>query len=775
MSDTSLPKIDWRVVFNRAAPPGHRGWGRVRAAQITEMARVFAVAVWGQVLNALLLVVILKDYVPGRILGLWLLSLASLMLMAWFQQRRWRGREIQSASRRAVQQAAFHSAFFAIAWAIPAKYFAGYAPHPEQLAICVVTAGMMAGAAFILAPLPSAAGCFVVILSAAATNLLGSVGSPAIAAIVPAYLAGLLLIILANGRAFMQRQCERLSLAEHAETVSLLLREYESSDADWLWETNSKLIFRHVSPRFARAVGRSVEELHQMSILDLLTAVQGAEPRSGSAVEQATACLGKRAPFSEVLVPVKDSCIEISARPQFSRRGRFIGYRGVGSDVTEAQQAANRIAYMARHDALTGLPNRMHLLENLGAALDQAQQGDGRCAVLLVDLDRFKTVNDSLGHVAGDHLLQQVSARFSKIVSPEMTVGRLGGDEFAIVIPDAPDHAEIRALGETIVATLEQPFVYHDQHLFVGASVGAAVGPFDGKSVEELIRNADLALYGAKDNGGNEICFYEPSLHLRAEERRRIELALRGALGGGELRLVYQPVIDAVTGRIESCEALMRWFKPEFGEISPAKFIPLAEETGLIVPIGEWALRTACAEAAQWPSEISLAVNISPRQLQDPGFMTMLVSTLARSGLEPNRLELEITETVFLNITPDTRKILHQIRQLGVRLAMDDFGTGYSSLGYLREANFDTLKIDQTFVRSASRDDPDSAAIVRAVVALANSLDMTTVAEGVETQEQLELVCEIGCDRIQGYIFSAPVPANDLRPMFADKNRRAAA
>jgi diguanylate cyclase (GGDEF)-like protein len=778
VSDNSLQQLNWRVVFNQATPPGRKGWGRVRAAQITELARAFTVGVWGQALNAMLLVIILQGTVPAHWLSLWLLSLASLMMAVWIYQKRWQGRELTSLSRQAVQRASYHSVFFAIVWGAPASVFAAIATGDQKLAICIVTAGMMAGAAFILTPVPAAAAAYVLVMGGAATNMLHSTGSSAITAVGPAYAAGLLLIIYSNGRSFMESRLEKLALNERTETVSMLLREYESSDADWLWTTNSSLFFRNVSTRFARAVGRSVDEVSRMSLFDLLSGIQDGDPRSQGAIEAIASSLESRAPLNDVTVPVRGEdgvrCIEVSARPHFSRAGRFLGYRGVGSDVTAARQAADRIAHMASHDALTGLPNRMRLIEALGAGMKRTQSQGGQCAVLLIDLDRFKTVNDSLGHVAGDHLLQQVAARFEPIVDGQMTAGRLGGDEFAVIIPGAPDNATIKRIGRSIIETLSEPFSYHDQNLFVGASVGVAVCPDDGLTVEDLIRNADLALYCAKDRGGNEVCFYEPSLHARAEERRQIELEMRGALDNSELSLVFQPVVDAADDRIQSCEALLRWSNPRLGEVSPSRFIPLAEETGLIVPIGEWVLRSACAEAARWPG-ISLAVNISPRQLQEPGFMSVLVSALSHSGLPANRLELEITETVFLNITPQTRKVLHQIRGLGVRLAMDDFGTGYSSLSYLQEADFDTLKIDQSFVRGATRENPESASIVRAVVALARSLDMTTVAEGVETQEQLELVRELGCDRIQGYIFSPPVPARDFAALLAERRSRAAA
>ena len=779
MNDKALPKLDWRVVFNRAVPPGRRGWGRVRAAQLDEMGRALVIAAWGQTFNALLIVYMLINQVPRTEMALWLLSLALLMLFIAQHRRKLAGREIHSVPRKTINRAAYHSVFFAFVWCLPARYFFEHANHGQQLALCVITATMMAGAAFILAPIPAAAAAYVCIMGVAATHMLVTTDSLVITAIGPVYTCALLMMVLLNGRAFMQRKCLDLELEERRETVSLLLREFESSDADWLWQTNAKLVLQNVSARFARAIGRQVEDLEGRSFLELLGEAPRADRPTRKALAAAEAMMAGREAFTGLVIPVPlgetVKFIELSARPAFSKQGRFRGYQGVGSDVTAAHQATERIAHMARHDALTGLPNRLQLLENLEAALVSVKKNGGECALLLIDLDRFKMINDSLGHVAGDHLLQQVARCFETVISDDATAGRLGGDEFAIVIPAIESRQEVEQLCLALVGALQGPFHYREQRLFVGACIGVAIGTSDGGTVEELIRNADLALYRAKDGSGDEIRFYDPGLHAKAEERRKIELALHGAVDAGEFSLVYQPVVDAETLRIEGFEALLRWNNPELGQIPPTKFIPIAEETGMLGRIGEWVLRSACREASAWPEEVGLAVNVSPRQLRDPGFIVTLVSALTQAGLAPDRLELEVTETVFLELTSTTQKALQQIQSLGVRLAMDDFGTGYSSLGYLRRADFDTLKIDRSFVQSISDEDPESTAIIRAVVALAGSLGMKTVAEGVATEEQLALVRTLGCNRIQGYIFSRPVSGSTVKAMLGEQRKLAAA
>ncbi len=769
MSDRSLPEINWRVVFNRAAPPGLRHWGRVRAAQLKALGPALVIAGCGLLVNTLFTVYVLWGSVPVTKLAAWVLVLAAATLFVTYQTRRLGKREFHAVGRKAIDRVALYSLMFGCVWVMPIRYFFGQAGPSEQVAIGVMAAVMMAGAGFVFASIPAASVGFITVTGVTITHMLNAQDSGVIFLIGPVYMMAMFGFVFVNGRAFMQRTWLDIELEQKSETVSLLLREYEASDADWLWRTNGGLTFEKVSQRTARALGRTPEGLARMTLRELLTESRKADQTTRRAIAAALACVNRREAFSELLLPIEingeERIIELSARPRSSPQGRFVGYEGVGSDVTEARRAAARITHMAHHDALTGLPNRLHVLESLEAALAEAPKRGDRPAIILIDLDRFKSINDTLGHVAGDHLLSEVARCLENIISDEMTAGRLGGDEFAIVVPAVESRDELEQMCLALIGALHGPFHYHDQRLVVGASIGVAIGPRDGDTVEELVRNADLALYKAKAGAGNETCFYDPAMHELSEERRRIELALRDAPEAGQLSLNYQPLVNTQTGQIESFEALLRWNHPELGQVSPAKFIPIAEDTGMLGKIGEWVLRTACKEAANWPAHVGVAVNVSPRQVQDAGFLVTLMSALTQAGLEPRRLELEVTESVFLELTGKTQKMLQQIQSLGVKLAMDDFGTGYSSLGYLRRAEFDTLKIDQSFVQAVREDDPESTAIVRAVVALAGSLGMKTVAEGVQTEEQLAIVRELGCDKIQGYIFSRPVAAGTARAM----------
>jgi diguanylate cyclase (GGDEF)-like protein/PAS domain S-box-containing protein len=435
---------------------------------------------------------------------------------------------------------------------------------------------------------------------------------------------------------------------------------------------------------------------------------------------------------------------------------------GVGEDVTERRAIEARIVHMAHHDTLTDLPNRSFFRERLTSVLE-SQSGDPG-AVLYIDLDGFKGVNDTLGHAAGDALLRAVADRLRACVREEDTVARLGGDEFVVLQACAPSPEAASRLAARLIEQLTQPFPIQGQTVTIGASLGIARLPSDGSTPDLLLHNADLALYQAKAEKRGTFRFFETEMNDRAQGRRAIERDLRQAFTTGSLELFYQPLLNLREGRVSACEALLRWRHPERGFVSPAEFIPIAEETGLITPIGEWVLRRACLDAAAWPDEIKVAVNLSPVQFRQSELVSMVVSALAVSGLRPDRLELEITESVLLADSETNLAILHQLRALGVRIAMDDFGTGYSSLSYLRTFPFDKIKIDQSFVRELGIS-AHCAAIVRAVIRLGIDLGITTVAEGVETAEQRDHLQREGCDEMQGYLFSRPVPLAELKPM----------
>jgi diguanylate cyclase (GGDEF)-like protein len=436
------------------------------------------------------------------------------------------------------------------------------------------------------------------------------------------------------------------------------------------------------------------------------------------------------------------------------------GWLTTCEDVTEQHLAESKITFMARHDALTQLPNRVLLAERIEHAIAQVGRGAG-FSILCLDLDNFKQVNDTLGHPVGDELLCAVADRLGACVREVDTVARLGGDEFAIIQADTQRPEDAERLARRIVECIAEPYEFDGQRVVIGCSVGISLSPSDGTSGEKLLKNADVALYRAKSEGRGIWRFFETEMDESLQKRRALELDLREALNRKEFELFYQPLYDVDLDKICGFEALLRWRHPTHGLVSPEQFISVAEEIGIIIPLGEWVLQQACQEAALWPDDLKVAVNVSSVQFRSPRLLEAFSSALAKSKLSPGRLELEITESVLLTNNGETTETLHKLRALGLRIALDDFGTGYSSLSYLRSFPFDKLKIDQSFVRDLT-DAEGSKVIVRAIVSLGKSLGMRTTAEGVQNIAQLNYVAAEGCNEVQGYFFSKPIPASEI-------------
>ena len=548
-----------------------------------------------------------------------------------------------------------------------------------------------------------------------------------------------------------------------------MLSEYEESGHGWFWETDRNGRLTYLSEQMASKLSGGADLIGR-PFTDL---IGPGEPNQGDGGRTLGFHLTARSSFSEIAVRAALARDErwwsISGRPILNEFGQFFGFRGSGTDLTEMQRSRAEVTRLAEYDSLTGLSNRMQMMRTLEQAIVGVGK-PGECALFLLDLDRFKSVNDTMGHPAGDALLRQVGQRLQRVVGEKGRVGRLGGDEFKVVLPGQHDRAALAALADRIIDTLSQPYSVEGSQVVIGASIGVAIAPDDGVTTEALIRNADLALYAAKGDGRGVHRFYAPAMHADAEDRRQLEQDLREALATDGLHLEYQPVVSAATERVTGFEALLRWRHPVRGAISPALFVPIAEDAGLISQIGDWVMRTACADAAKWPGDVRVAVNVSPIQFANASLPGTIVNALASAGLDAQRLELEITESVFLNDDGVTEAMFKSLKNVGVRLALDDFGTGYSSLGYLKNAPFDKIKIDQSFVRGASIKGNRNSAIIKSIVSLAEALGMDTTAEGAETHDELELIRSLGCSHIQGYIYGKPMVAEEaLRRLNADQ------
>ncbi len=551
--------------------------------------------------------------------------------------------------------------------------------------------------------------------------------------------------------------------AAQGRMASRLVGEFEEHSTGWFWQTDSQGRVTYLSAKVSAELDLPEAPAIGAPLISLFR-VDSASPET----ERTLAFhLSSRTAFSNYSVrPANTSKLErwwsISGRPIADELGRFQGFIGSGSDLTERRRADAEITRLALFDGLTGLANRQRMRMSLDQTISQPGGAHRTSALFLLDLDRFKAVNDTLGHQTGDALLKQVAQRLQRSIGDAGLVGRLGGDEFQVILPGEARREQLAALATEVIGALSQPYFIDGSSITIGCSIGIAIAPDHGKDAETLVRNADLALYAAKADGRGIHRFFREELLVGAQSRKQLEDDLRHALVQDQLYVAYQPVVSTKTERIVGYEALVRWNHPTRGAVSPAEFIPVAEDTGLIEAIGEWVLRTACLEAATWPNDVRVAVNVSPIQFANPSLPVVVTSALAKSGLAPARLELEITEGVFLDDNASSEHMFKMLKGVGVRLALDDFGTGYSSLGYLKKAPFDKIKIDQSFVKGAAIAGNRNAAIIKAIVTLADTLGMETTAEGVEVHDEIALIRELGCSHIQGYVYGKPAIAADV-------------
>ncbi len=554
-----------------------------------------------------------------------------------------------------------------------------------------------------------------------------------------------------------------IAVSDAARRVELL-DSFEAAGLGWFWATDAQGRLIYLSQNAALKLGWNDGEAIGKPLGDLFMTEQDDDPNR---TERPLAfLLSARNSISQLNVRLavagQEVWWEIAGKPQFDDAQRFTGYRGSAKDITRSRESQRDAERLAQYDSLTGLSNRHRMTKRLSATLAAYRNSKRSCALLMLDLDRFKQVNDTLGHPAGDELLKQVAARLGRIVGDKGEIGRLGGDEFQIMLPDIDDRGALGELGQRLIQMISQPYSINGARAIIGTSVGIAIAPYDGLDTEELVKATDLALYAAKGGGRGQYRFYSSDLQDGAKHRRQVEEDLRDAITNSELSMHYQPLICAKTHTVQACEALMRWEHPERGSISPGVFIPVAEEIGIIKEMGDWALREVCRQAKEWPVDLRVAVNVSAIQFSHDDFAHVVKNALHYSGLSPDRLELEITESVFLGDADRSQRMFAELKDLGVRLALDDFGTGYSSLSYLRTAPFDKIKIDQSFVRGATEEGNNNAAILSAITGLAAALKMDTVAEGVEAEDELALVTARGATLIQGHIFSRAISHEEL-------------
>ena len=745
------------------APPTDRISRAVRQQQIDALVRLVPVTVAVQLLTAVAMVVGMRGTIDNLQLGLWFGAVLLLCVMRGVRAARLRI-DADYAERHPAQLGTicFVIALLAALWLVPPLAWFDAAGVNEQIFMCVILAALISAGSITLISLPQAALLYIGILTIGCATLALKFEQPAMFGLVLVYAGVLAINVLSTARQFIAHSRDRIELREQGEIIKLL-REFEASGSGGLWELDSDLNFVKLSPELLASINLSEDQVlgrHYSWLLDPGGQIAGLSSGMRSLFKD----LEQGAPFRDRAVPSADRrrWWSLSGKPIYDDRGALVGWRGVASDITGARLSGDDAVRTARTDPLTGLANRLLVRELIEEAGMRQWEGHCHCALLLVDLDRFKLVNDTLGHAIGDLLLVEVGRRLESAVGDGGRVGRIGGDEFAIIWNGASDRASLAALADRVIAHLSKNVSIGAATLRVGATIGIAVGPTEGDHEEQLMRSADLALYRAKEAGRGSYAFFESYMFDEAEDHRLLEQDVCEALSNDGLTLAYQPIVDAVSGEVIAHEALLRWRHPRRGDIPPDRFVPIIEDAGLIHQIGDWVIREACAEAARWERPLRVAVNISAAQLTGAGLAKTVLGALATSRLEPGRLELEVTESVFLGDDVATLASLERLRALGVRLVLDDFGKGYSSFGYLSRARFSKIKIDQSFVRGAADGARDCVAIVHAILALARGLGVETTAEGVETEAQAAVMRSLGCTQLQGFYFGHPVPADRI-------------
>lgn len=760
-----------------------------RAQQIRAILRLTPLTMLANTFNASVLLLIYWNTPLFRSVAVWSLFLAVAILLgtrAWIKQRK--RPAPNQVSKRALQRASLHATLLAAVWGtLPILTFTTHTDSANTLLLTTICTGMICAGGFALATIPQAAIRYVCVLALGCEIAIfrdGIGGNWNLALLLLLYAFIICFAVFATAKTFGARLMAEAAAEHQQQLISLLLHDFEAHASDWLWELNVTGYLQSPSKKLTTLFGTTTAGLTQTPFPALFDAdYSRAEFAESNPIIQLEQHLLQRTPFRELVIPIlirgERHWWQLTAKPLFNGKEQFVGWRGVGSDVTHKYNAELEMRRLANFDSLTNLANRHYFYMQLEALKKQNQFSS--FTLFFLDLDNFKNVNDSLGHGVGDLVLKNVAQRLLKTVRSNDLLARLGGDEFAIISYDEDSAAQASMLAQRLLNTFVVPCVIDGKSLQIGCSIGIALAPEHGKDTETLLKNADMALYSAKSAGRNTFRFYEPGMEIAAQQKLHLLNDMRAALEEhaatnkllnkhfsedlvwpqtpivGQFEIFFQPQIKLATQEIIGFEALLRWHHPELGLIPPAQFIPLAEESNLIIPIGTWVLVEACKYAAKWPQHWRIAINLSAVQFREGNVVDVVRWALQVSRLAPQRLELEITESLLIQDNIAAQETLTALRNLGVRIALDDFGTGYSSLAYLRSFPLNKLKIDRSFV-SALTKDSSALAIVNAIIQLAEALKLDTTAEGIESPLEAEILRNCGCSDAQGYYYGKPLP-----------------
>jgi diguanylate cyclase (GGDEF)-like protein/PAS domain S-box-containing protein len=749
--------------------------GKIRAAQISTIITYTPWMMLANIFNASAVLVAFYGNLYQTRAMVWAVCVIALSLAVtqkWLASRK--KSKPKSVSLTAIKRAVLNAAMLGSLWGISGPLLYPFADADGKLVVICVLAGMLCGSGFALSTVPAAAITFagtIAIGMIAAISMTPSLSSGLIFVMAVIYVAIIVRSSMSLSYLLSERMLSEVNSAEQRDVIGLLLNDFTENASDWLWVIDKNLEVTQVSSRLSALTGHPETYYIGQHISKCMPLLDEKDQTAEDieSVRQLKQALRKRVHFKDIVIPVflngEKRLWSFSAKPVVSENGNFNGFRGVGRDLTEELAAKAKNAYLAHYDTLTQLPNRLLFHSDLELALARYSRTGEQFAVLLLDLDHFKSVNDTQGHPEGDLLLQQVAQRLLVAVRDMDTVARLGGDEFAIILSGIEKPHEAARLAQRLGVEIARPFTLTSSEAVIGVSIGIAIGGKENLDADTLLRHADLALYRAKNDGRGGFHFFEPEMDAAARRRHQLEADLRNSIRLGELELFFQPLVHIETRAVNTFEALIRWNHPKLGLLNPNEFIPLAEEVGLVQNIGSWVIREACHQAMKWPSHIRVAVNLSPVQFRSASLFTQIQSALEETGLAPERLELEVTESLLLDATSHVEGILTALRALGVRISLDDFGTGYSSLSYLQKFKFDKIKIDRSFVNNIETE-PGCQAIMDCLIRLAKDLHMSLVVEGVETEAQLDSLKERGCVEIQGFLIAQPGDVASLNQFF---------
>lgn len=737
--------------------------GRIGADQVNAVRKATPAVVIANFVNASIIVVGFWGWASWQPLVLWYVATCMLCVYSAYKWRNGRDYVAYVPTRRRLFKAALSSAMFGLPWGFLSVFYLGAMPSHCELLLVTVAAGMAGGGSIYLAPMfPAAMTYLIAVLGPIiikAVYLFGA-GYGFFGLLALSYGAFLWSVICWSAKQHLERSETNTVLRDKTTLLQAIVDNFPGGIS--FLDHALRIVVCNETAKSLLGLKGQLFEKGPPFLQDLHRDEQG----------ETAGHVGEHIEMQAARAMKREACHfeqELSNGTFLDVRGLPVaggGFLTIYMDITQRRTSEEAIRHMARHDALTGLPNRFVFRERLEKALLGSRQGDRNIAVVAIDLDRFKEINDTLGHPVGDRVLVEVAARIGKCIREGDTLARLGGDEFSILQSVSSAARDSAALATRIQTALGSPIDLGEHTVSVDASLGIAISPGDGQSMEDLIKKADLALLAAKASGRNQFRYFEPTMDFALRRRRAIEQGLRSALKIGDFELAYQPILNLKSNEIICAEALLRWNSEELGQVSPAEFIPLAEETGLIVPIGRWAISEACRQAASWPDHVKVAVNLSPVQFKDPLLVEMIATVMSTTGLPADRLELEVTETAMLSEADGTFVKLKKLHELGVRIALDDFGTGHSSIANLKRFPFDKIKIDRAFVCDLSPTDPYGLTFVRMIAELGAHLGIDTTAEGVETVQQLEIVKGSGCTEIQGYLVSRPVEASCIQSQF---------